>query len=246
MDPLTQPTRLASLAPQLYLTMTRTLCSLLLALSSITVSASTIEWGGSYEDQLFTSTGAALDGTFRFELGTFTAGFNPNDTNRSSWATNWKVFDAAVNGDGWTPATGYLTSSATLLSNLTSDSPYATGNLFTPGDKMYLWAYNTLSIAPGTEWALISGTHNTTGSASDSNWILPNPTGQDGNVLQWRFTTADSAILGGVEGERGPGHYSYTPPSYNLQTSNIPEPSSMLLLLSSASLLTLRRKRQKG
>lgn len=228
--------------------MTTTFRTLLFAATAWLTSAApaaayTLFWGGANEDLLYTSYGSLLDDSFRFELGTFSPGFSPDASNISDWRANWKLFDAAVIGDGWNSAAGFVSSSATLTETGNSTSPYALpGSVFNLGDRAYIWVYNRLDGLEGTEWALLTGI-SSPNISTNSNWVMPSPSDQTTGDLQWRFDTGSTPVLGGLNDDRGPGTYTNDPPAYQLQTSAIPEPGSAMLIGSVGLLVHLRRRR---
>ncbi len=222
----------------------RTLLALL-ALVSTTASATTIYWGNANGDTLLTSSGAALDDSFSFELGTF-GSFVPSEGNIQQWGANWKVFDRAdTAGGGWTSGASYFTSQATLKTDKTTTSTSGTtGVQFEAGEQAYIWVFNSKSAVPGGEWALVTGS--SVGSPSPTTWKMPAPADQTGASLSWRIDDASSIILGGLNSDRGPGQYTSSPTAYQLQTSAIPEPGSSLLIASVGFGLMLRRRQFRG
>lgn len=222
----------------------RILLTLLLCLGAVRAQASTIAWGSSIGDQLFTSTGAPLDSSFAFELGTFTTGFTPTELNKTDWAANWKVFDRAQVGDGWDPGIPNLTSEVQFNADGTSNSAYASSSTtFSAGEQAYIWAFNDKSGLEGSEWALITGS--SSGGASDTTWKLPVPGGDQATpALQWRLDNASAIVLGGLNDTRGPGDFTSEPPAYELQTSAIPEPGSGLLIATTGLLVSFKRRRR--
>ena len=206
--------------------------------------ASTLIWGSSPGDELYTSYGAPLDDNFTFELGTF-GSFIPTLANADQWLSNWKLFDRAeapaVNG--WNSGAGFIASGATITTGYISDSPYASSSVtFAEGEQVYIWAYNTLTYAQGAEWALI--TNDTTDGNANDNWVIPAPECCGDSTFEYRIEQATSVPLGGVNGDRGPGTFSADPPTYQLQTAAVPEPGSAMLF-SSIGLLTLLRRRRR-
>lgn len=206
-------------------------------------TASTVFWGSAFNDNLFDSTGQPLDTTYSFEIGSFGA-FVPTYQNVDQWAANWKVFDRAFDPDanGWNAVEQFFV--GTVDHNIAggSDSPDANpGDFFAQGEIAYLWAYNSKSIVPGSEWALVTDGVATGDSGDD--WIFPDPSNTLGS-FNWQLSDANSAIIGGANGVQGPGSYSATPGLFSLQTAVVPEPGSALLLLAAAATHVIRRVRR--
>ncbi len=106
---------------------------------------------------------------------------------------------------------------------------------------VYLWAFNSKVIVPGSEWALVTdGT--TVGNVGDP-WIIPDPADTMGSY-NWSLSDASTSAIGGANGVQGPGGYSTTPPVFTLQTAVVPEPGSAFLLLAAAAAHLARRARR--
>lgn len=209
--------------------------------------ASTVYWNSNFNDNLFDSSGNALDATYSFEVGTFTGGFTPTYQNVDQWQANWHVLDRAYDPDanGWNPdpipVGQYFLGGFDFNPDGSSNSPDASpADLFTMGDTVYLWAYNSKSIVPGSEWALVTD-GSPVGDLADD-WIIPNTA--DSNTYTWQLTDANTAIIGGANGVQGPGTYSTTPGVFSLQTAVVPEPGSAFLLLAAAAAHLTRRARR--
>ena len=218
----------------------------------IHADASTINWGSDFIDELFTSTGAPLDGSFSFEIGSF-GSFNPTIHNVDQWVANWKVFDRVFDptpsdpGDGdpegWNVPLQFFVGSADLNSLSGSDSPDANPlDVFIQGEVGYLWAYNSKDILPTSEWALL-GNFNSAGDTGNL-WQFPNPADPPGTAYEWKLADADTAVIGGANGVQGPGEYLVMPGSFSLQTAVVPEPGSALLLFAAAALYVIRRQKR--
>ncbi len=227
------------------------LLSALLALVSISpASAATIFWGSSVNDLLFDSTGAPLDDSFSFEIGTFGASFIPDDNNKDLWLANWKILDrvTAPASSGWDSSTQFFSSSLTLLPDGTSSRgpDIGTNFVFSEGEQAFIWVFNSQTLDIGTEWALV--TNNSSDGSSDDDWLIPPlpdicGCSSGGDSLEWRLSTASQPDFGGVNDRDGPGNVTDTPPSYTLQTATLPEPGSSFLILTAGLLLRLRRRR---
>jgi hypothetical protein len=190
-----------------------------------------------------------LDASFSFEIGSFglidpldplSGYFVPTMGNIADWEANWKVFDRsydptpADSGDGdpfgWNPGL-FFVGVETLNAGGGSESPDANPtHVFGVGEVAYLWAYNSKSTGPGSEWALVMDSNN-----SPTSWQFASPTDPDSD---WSLATANTAIIGSVN-----------PSSVlALQTAQVllpvPEPGSALLLFATAAAHLFRRTRR--
>lgn len=222
----------------------RILCLALALAWTHGAQASTVFWGSNFNDNLFDSSGNTLDSTYSFEIGTFTGGFTPTYQNVDQWQANWHVIDRAYDPDanGWNSTDQFFVGTVDFNVGGGSDSPDANPvDVFAQGDTVYLWTYNSKSIVPGSEWALV-----TDGSPVDDladDWVIPDPLNVGGS-FNWQLTDANSSIIGGANGVQGPGTYSTTPGVFSLQTAVVPEPGSAFLLFAAAAAHLTRRARR--
>jgi hypothetical protein len=222
--------------------MKRQLTFLFLLIMALPAAARTISWFNAEGDVLAAADGSStLDASFTFEIGTFGNSFIPTDQNLHEWSTYWKVFDRAVTGDGYNPTTDYFTSNATLQSNGQSSAGFGTST-FATDEVAYLWVYNSLNLLPSSEWALVRDSSNDSTSA----WAMPVSDVGNPSSLDWDLFNADSSVFGQVNGFMGGG--IYTPISEPLgvawlQTAAVPEPSSAMFLILTATLAMRRRVR---
>lgn len=216
----------------------------LLCLLALPLSARTIDWGNAVDDVLLDSHGVALDDSFLFELGSF-GSFVPTAFNIDQWQANWKAFDRAQapSSEGWNSASGFFSSSATVLTGgLSSESAALGAQVFGDGEQAYIWAYNSFSYDPTTEWALI--TNNSIDGNVLDDWLYPAPGGKTDTPLEWRMSTASTLIFGGLADTQGNGYYTVDPGTYALQTHTVvPEPGSVLLVLCAGIGLRCCRRR---
>ncbi len=220
---------------------------LLLLLASPTLHSRTINWGDDVGSTLYDSTGALLDDSFVFELGSF-GSFLPTEFNLIDWVPNWKPFDraAAPAGSGWNSGASYFTSSASLLTDGTSSEAGTwslPNNTFSFGEQAYIWAYNSQTLVPNTtEWALF--TNGFDGNAAD-NWTFPSPADQTGLPLDWRLNGATYTPFGAILNTQGPGDHAASPGTFDLQTHTtpIPEPGTALLVAFAFGIRCFRRRR---
>lgn len=207
------------------------LCGLLLCLAQLPAHARTIDWGNGIGDILVDSNNVALDSGFTFELGTF-GSFVPTLSNHGDWVANWKVFDRAVapGANGWNPAAGYFSSSATLLTGTySSESPPLPSFTFAEGEQAYIWIYDSLAFDYVSEWALI--TNNALDGTTADDWLMPAVGGKTDMPLEWRVSDATVVIYGGVNNTQGDGNYTVDPGTFAIQTHVVPEPAGMVLVL---------------
>lgn len=209
---------------------------LLLILVSVPAAARTIDWGNSVGDALYDSAGAALDSSFVFELGSF-GSFVPTALNLEDWESNWKAFDRASTPSDWNAVAGFFSSSATMEDGgVSSEAPPLSPHVFAAGEQAYIWVFNTQTMAYGfTEWALLTDL---------DDWMFPAPGGKTDEPLEWRISTADTLVYGGLADQQGPGDYTVDPPSFAIQThAVVPEPTTGVLVLLAAGVAMWRRRR---
>lgn len=216
---------------------------------SCAASASTVFWGSVFNDALFDSNGQPLTADYSFEIGSF-GGFIPTYQNVDQWAANWKVFDRAFDAtpldlldpdsEGWNSVEQFFAGTVEHNAGGGSDSPDANPtDVFMQGERAYLWVYNSKSIVPGSEWALL--TDSSTAGNSGNAWVFPDPADLPGTSYDWQLGDADEAIIGGVNGVQGDGDYTVDPGAFSLQTHVVPEPGSALLLFAAAAAHLTRR-----
>jgi len=223
----------------------RLLCLALALAWTHGAQASTVFWGSNFNDDLFDSSGNALDATFTFEIGTFTGGFTPTYQNVDQWQANWHVIDLAFDPDanGWNSTEQFFGGTVDFHLDGTSESTrYTSPDVFTQGDTVYLWAFNSKVIVPSSEWALVTD-GSPVGDLADD-WAIPDPTDTGGSYT-WQLTDANTSVIGGANGVQGPGTHSPTPGTFSLQTAVVPEPGSAFLLLAAAAAHLTRRTRRQ-
>ena len=204
--------------------------------------ASTVFWSSAFNDQLFDSSGNALDATYSFEIGTFGA-FVPTYQNVDQWAANWHIIDRAYDPDlnGWNSSEQFFGGTVDFDMSGQSSSPDANpSDVFSEGDIVYLWAYNSKSIVPSSEWALLG--YGADPANTGDPWVVPNPA--DTVSPNWNLSDAHDTIMGGANDIQGPGTYSANPGVFSLQTAVVPEPGSALLLVAAAATHLIRRARR--
>ncbi|OYW77506.1 MAG: hypothetical protein B7Z37_03925 [Verrucomicrobia bacterium 12-59-8] len=222
----------------------RLLCLALALAWTQGTQASTVFWGSNFNDDLFDSSGNTLDATYSFEIGTFTGGFTPSYLNVDQWEANWHVIDRAFDPDsnGWNATEQFFVGTVGFNTDGTSDSTDANpADVFIQDDVVYLWAFNSKTIVPSSEWALV--TDGTTAGNTGDPWVVPNPADTVGSY-NWNLSDASTTVIGGANGVQGDGTYSATPPVFSLQTAVVPEPGSAFLLLAAAVAHLARRARR--
>lgn len=209
-------------------------------------TAAQIDWGSPVDSVLRDSFGVPLDDTFVVQLGFFESvlgiPFDPSAGNAAEWADHWKVFDQAA----YNPKTGYFTSSALLLANGSSSSPFASTGVNFSNQDAYVWIYNSTAPGPLTQWFL--GRNYSGGNA----WTLPNqPVDCCDNQppLEWSISdlgSGDVPVYGKQGGIAGEGDHTDNG-IYDLQTFTVvPEPSVALLAACGGLILVLHRRRTSG
>jgi hypothetical protein len=223
----------------------------LFALAAPSAHAYTLTWGASQGSLFYNSQGALLDKDYFFDIGTFANGFIPDSSNLSQWEANWKVIDRAVSNDPtglqtlWNPSTSEITNGDNVINALgQSDSDYAiSANSFQASETMYLWVFNSKSIIPGSEWALLyDDTEVAINNAASWFTVAPSATFDPTYAVE----DLDRAVFGGAQGQQYAGGFSATPSAFLLQTAVVPEPGSCLLLAASGLALSFRRRRMKS
>lgn len=195
--------------------------------------AQTLNWGSLFASNLVDSKGQTLlESSYVFELGAFSDGFVPTSENVYDWVSHWVVYDRAQ----YSEANGYFTSTVSMNDDGTSSYHPAAGMSF-EGLQGYVWVKNSSYPTKGTEWFL----------ATADAWVFPGATpGCCDNQVpkEWSISDLDSSdvpLWGNQDGIIGDGTYSVIG-NYDLQTFTfVPEPSSLLFGMLSATMLLRRR-----
>jgi hypothetical protein len=215
-----------------------------------TAQAGTVDWGGATDDVLLTAGANVMPSSYIWEMGSFASGFVPDSSNLGLWEANWKPVEQAAWGAGtsasgwWTEQSDFVwdpgTSTYSWMAVGSPETPATNANTWVPGDRMYLWVYNTKTIAADSEWSLVTGANP---NSTSTDWVLPTKFDQGSTDYQWRLSQADTVIFGGLNNVDGPG--ANTPPggAFDLQTAVVvPEPSSIALALAAALAVGRRRR----
>lgn len=190
-----------------------TLCLIFCALSLH--AQTTVNFTSPYTEIGTDSTGSVLDAGYTFAVGSFES-FTPSTSNMTDWLINF----TALGSVNWDETFTNYSGSADLANN---NAP------FTNGTQGYVWGYNTQTIAPGTEWILLTNT----------NWTYP-ISGSTPTVNWDASDVGTITILGFLAGSLGANPY--------LQTANVtavPEPSTYAFMAGLAMLgfVWFRRRR---
>lgn len=220
----------------------------ILGIVSLPSSALTISWGNDLATNVLQqSDTTTLDNTFKFELGTFadTSGgqpgvvVDPSGISYSNWNTIWKPIDSGTDGAGWDPVTQTFSRESDIIetpsgsdlgqtseiggsTDFFADPQYDPANI-PGGEKLYLWVHNGTLFggSDATEAALITSTA----------WNIP-----DYETHTFPFAVdlgdADTAVLGSISVK-----------DVDLRLQAVPEPTASTLVLLTAGLMCLRRKR---
>ena len=237
-----------------------------LLLLPLSASAGTVTWGvdgQSATDFDFFGDGEILnDSQFSFELGFFRTeaggqSFVPTVQNIAVWEENWvRVGDTSM----YDPNTG-------VYGGQVTDVDFAAGTDVAgntvgaeSGARIYIWGFDSRDLSQPEEWVLYTGTGSGTStseggmvgsgpttlastdlnsptSPTNTNWVAPANSGNQGNFsLDWEPATADIAVIGRVpvSGDQ-PGDGEVENPQTlgpnTVQTATVPEPSSSVLVL---------------
>lgn len=153
---------------------------LILALCAAADSSAqdTVLWSSTPDVPNVTSSGSAMDGTFRFEIGVFTGSFVPSSTNMGDWAANWNPAQR----------TAYFTSHTRFASSIAISSNTTP---FTQGKAAYVWGFK--GDASSGEWILFRAT----------SWTWPNANSSPPANLSW-FAKDATPVIGSINSSGSP------------------------------------------
>ena len=213
----------------------------LVMLSLVPARAGSINVHNGGSDVLLMADGAtALDNSFSFELGSF-GSFLPTLGNLDDWMTNWKPFARgqapAING--WNSNLSYFDYGA-VLDGSGQSSQGLSADIFAEGEAAYLWVYNSFSLAPDSQWALVTNDDSDLNAAD--NWLFPDPD----SLLPTEFdlATAYNPIMGGLHNVQGGGDFTAPLTAFTLQAHVVPEPTGAVLIMVAGVLWRVRRGRR--
>lgn len=156
----------------------------------------------------------------QFELGTFSAGFDPRGASPTEWAANWVVLQTAA----YDPIENQVIQTATLNSN---SAP------FYENGQAYIWGYTTKDVNSGiAEWIMLAA----------NEWKWPSVDAMQPSGFSVSDADSPSEILlGSVNG-------SFNGVDYHMQLAHvpntaIPEPSAAVLSGLALMGMAMRRKR---
>ena len=150
-------------------------------------SGTEIHWFSELNRTNLTSTGTAMDGGFRFELGVFANGFVPTAANVAGWVANWRP---ATSTGGNVARLVYQSGTSRFDGVFEVDSNAAP---FTAGVAAYVWGFR--GWAGPSEWVLFRHTSWTWPQAA-----LPGP---PGFPLEWEAKDA-TAVVGSINAAGSP------------------------------------------
>lgn len=151
--------------------------------------------------------------SIRFEIGTFSPGFDPTTATPDQWVSNWIV----LQGADYDLVDQQVIQTATLSSN---DSP------FTQNGQAYIWGYTSKETAPTSQWVLVAA----------PTWKWPSSSSPLPTTFSMSDANPEDAIYGSVNSSSGGYHMQM---AYVL----VPEPSASLLAGLATLGLVLRRRR---
>jgi hypothetical protein len=141
--------------------------------------AERILWSSPPGSTNLTSTEAAMDGEFRFELGVFEGTFDPALEDKTLWAQNWRPAQrTAYNAAGMDFSAEFVVEEY--------DPP------FTLGKQAYIWGFR--GDASSGEWILFR----------DASWTWPVPNPFNPSPPQWTADEATAVILGEINTSGSP------------------------------------------
>ncbi|BCU77643.1 hypothetical protein llg_23580 [Luteolibacter sp. LG18] len=141
-------------------------------------SARNIRWFCNPLTTNLTSTGATMDGSFRFELGVFANGFTPTAGNTASWAANWVPAQRTL----YNATNRLFTEEYTVVDNT---APFAVGAV------AYVWGFGGPT---GSEWILFRA----------STWTWPQADPLNPIALSWNASSATQVIVGSINATTPP------------------------------------------
>lgn len=142
---------------------------LLSALAGGLRAQDTLIWNSAANAVNRTSTGALMDGCFRFQLGVFQGTFVPTAGNIGQWAANW----VAARHTPYIESTARYADSFSIVSNAPP---------FTAGKAAYVWGFK--GDAASGEWILFRAT----------SWTWPAVNIGPPNSITWRARDATPVI----------------------------------------------------
>jgi hypothetical protein len=152
--------------------------------------------------------------TIRFELGTFSPGFDPRTATPEQWVSSWIV----LQGTDYDLIDQQFIQTATLSSNAT---PFAANT------RAYIWGYTSKDVAPTSEWLLVSA----------ASWKWPD---LNAAATPPVFSMGDAGPADAIIGQINPSNGDF---HMQLAYVVIPEPGSAFMgLVTIFGLVWMRRR----
>ncbi len=210
-------------------------------------SARTVAWYSAIGDVFLKADGfTSWDSSLQFQLGAFKLGFSPTAANIALWQENWLLFDSATYANGqWNPSPPFpnftslavaLSAGSGLVRSSVDPAGAATTNLFsiysgTPAtyQQAWIWAFNSKSLAGGSQWAL----------AGNAGWTFP--ASDVGNPNSVDFFLGEAAAVLGSLTQQTVGMDMVS--TFRTVAVSAPEPGNILPLAALLAIFIRRRKR---
>jgi hypothetical protein len=123
---------------------------------------------------------------------------------------------------------------------------------FEADQQGYIFLRSVPGLNSDSEWALFTNL-NGTGTVPGAPWQFPAVGGGQPDLpLSWFLDSADTAILGAINGgdlaggSTGAGEYSDSSTDFSIRTHGVPEPTHSLLWILTGLVLLGRRARENG
>ena len=150
--------------------------------ASLAQAQTTIFWSSDPEWANVTSTGAAFDGRFKFEIGVFADAFVPTKDNTGEWAAHWRTVSLKCRTT-YNPNTKSVAASFTPTDN---DAP------FVVNAPAYIWGFRGDALS--AEWILFRR----------SSWKWPDAISIPPSNTSWFVHDADTVVLGTIHASVSP------------------------------------------
>jgi hypothetical protein len=220
------------------------------------VQSQTVDWGTSYSENplSFLSDGTVDNQILTWQLGWFTDGFTPDQTNYMSWATNWNPVD--TNAHTFIVDNSFPSGGLWSVAGHVDDVGVEAG-----GKQQYMFAYNSLGLIGTTSGEAFL-------ARQDGLFFPQGPTANVFDIADFPLSSNDdlfTVIWGRVDRNMyqpgglvsGGGDISFVVPDSNATPADslngtfeaqsatwpIPEPSSALLVSLVGLTFLLKRRR---
>ena len=204
-------------------------------------AAVTIVWDGEVGATALQSDGVSgWTSQYVIDLGVFTSGFVPTESNLGDWGANWLSLGTA----SYNPAPGGDVTSANFSGSVVLED----NSVFGAGEQVYMWVREGLAISEYGEWLLV-----TDDAASDGDdWLIPDTTWSDQTTpaVTWSLfcdENEQTVVFGGVESGGSGGEWEVPATEWCYQTHFVPEPAgTMALVLPALFGMGVTRRRRVG